>query len=348
MRIVHMILSTGFAGSERATAEMCNAQCRDHDVMLIIKRGHTNRRGVSIRQWVDPRVRVVEVNDWFPRRGIARALEEFRPDVIHAHLRRSTRMLARIKPSAVTIVTLHMTVNGPHFADMDAIVCIARWQHDDIPPDYRGRIYDINLAYIPHRRLTPEEVQRKRAELGAQPGDFLVGGVGRLAHSKGFDTLIEAFTRANLPGAKLVIVGEGRERKRLEKLCNSNVSLPGFTPDAKDYYQAFDLFVCPSRREPLPYVLLEALDAGVPIVASTALGNQELLEVYKGDLFPIEDVEALAALLRKHHAQRQPHQQQDLAPFMLEAVVRRQEEVYRELVDLKTAALKTSPAAGTA
>ena len=149
MRIVHMILSTGFAGSERATAEMCNAQCPDHDVMLIIKRGHTDRRGVSIRQWVDPRVRVVEVNDWFPRTGIARALEEFAPDVIHAHLRRSTRMLSRIKPRAVTIVTLHMTVNGPHFADMDAIVCIARWQHGDIPRDYRGRVYDINLAYIP-------------------------------------------------------------------------------------------------------------------------------------------------------------------------------------------------------
>jgi glycosyltransferase involved in cell wall biosynthesis len=279
MRISHMILSTGFAGSERATAEMCNAQCAGHDVMLIIKRGHANKAGVSIRQWVDQRVKVVEVGDWFPRADIARALEEFKPDVIHAHLRKSTRMLARIRPRAATIVTLHMTVNGPHFAAMDGIVCIARWQHNDIPADYRGRVFDINLAYIPHRRLSPEAIDKLRAELGVQWGEFLIGGVGRLAHSKGFDTLIEAFKRANLANARLVILGEGRERKRLERLCAPGISLPGFRADAKDFYQAFDLFVCPSRREPLPYVLLEALDAGVPIVASTALGNQELLEV---------------------------------------------------------------------
>jgi glycosyltransferase involved in cell wall biosynthesis len=332
MRIVHIILSRGFAGSERATVEMCNAQCEKHEVMLIIKRGHANRRGVSIRQWVDPHVRVVEVGDWLPRAGIARALEEFQPDVIHAHLRKSTRMLARIKPRAATIVTLHMTVNGPHFAAMDGIVCIARWQHQDIPPGYRGRVFDINLAYIPHRRLGAEEIRKLRAELGVKPDEFLVGGVGRLAYSKGFDILIEAFKRAALPDAKLVIIGEGRERRRLEKLCTPSVSLPGFYANAKDFYQAFDLFVCPSRREPLPYVLLEALDAGVPIVASTALGNQELLQVYRGDLFPIEDADALAALLRRHRAAPQPHAQQDLAPFMLDTVIRQQEEVYRELI----------------
>jgi len=338
MRIVHMILTSGFAGSERATAEMANAQCAGHEVMLIIKRGHTNKKGVTIRQWVDPRVKVVEVGNWFPRADIARALDEFKPDVIHAHLRKSTRMLARIKPEAVTIVTLHMTVNGPHFTALDAIVCIARWQHDDIPKDYRGRVYDIKLAYIPHRRLTAEQVTQLRAEIGVKPGEFLVGGVGRLAHSKGLDTLIEAFKQANLPNSKLVILGEGRERPRLEKLLAPGITLPGFRPDAKDFYQAFDVFVCPSRREPLPYVLLEALDAGVPIIASTALGNKELLEVYRGDLFTIEDVGALAQLLRKHHAQRVPHAQQDLAPFMLDTIVAQQEAVYRELIELKRSA----------
>lgn len=338
MRIAHVILSTGFAGTERATAEMCNAHCRDHDVLLVLKRDHATSAGVSIRQWVEPEVQVVEVGNWLPRAGIARALEEFRPDVIHAHLRRSTRMLARIRPSAATVVTLHLTVNGPHFAVMDGIICIARWQHADIPPGYRGRVFDVNLAYIPHRRLPREEIQTLRRQLGVLPHEFLVGGVGRLARSKGFDTLIQAFKRANLRDTKLVVVGDGRERRRLGRLLAPGISLPGFRTNAKDYYQAFDLFVCPSRREPLPYVLLEALDAGVPIVASAALGNAELLEVYRGDLFPIEDVDALAELLRKHHAARLPHAQQDLSPYMLDVVARQTEAVYRELIERKTAA----------
>jgi glycosyltransferase involved in cell wall biosynthesis len=332
MRIAHMILSRGFAGSERATAEMCNAQCARHEVLLIIKRGHANRRGVSIRQWVEPRVQIVEVGDWLPRAGIAQAIESFRPDIIHAHLRRSTRMLARIRPRAATVVTLHITVNGPHFAAMNGIICIARWQHRDIPADYRGRVFDINLAYMPHRRLSADEVQTLRAELGVQPHEFLIGGVGRLAHSKGFDTLIEAYKRARLDHARLVIFGEGRERRRLERRCAPGISLPGFRPNVKDYYQAFDLFVCPSRREPLPYVLLEALDAGAPIVASDALGNAELLQVYRGDLFPAEDVAALAGLLRRHCATRPAKARQDVTPYFLDTVARETEAAYGELL----------------
>jgi glycosyltransferase involved in cell wall biosynthesis len=332
MRIAHMILSRGFAGSERATAEMCNAQVGSHEVLLIIKRGHANRAGTSIRQWVDPRVQVVEVGDWFPQSGIARAVENFKPDVIHGHLRRSTRMMARIRPAAATVATLHITVNGPHFADLDGIICIARWQHDDIPAGYRGLVFDINLAFVPNRRLRSEEILALRAGLGVQPRDFLVGGVGRLAKSKGFDTLIEAFKRANLSDSRLIIFGEGRERARLERLCTPAISLPGFKPDVKDYYQIFDVFVCPSRREPLPYVLIEALDAGVPIVASNALGNAELLERYPGDLFAVEDVDALAELLQRHHATRPPKAQQDLSPFSFDTVVSQTEAAYRAVI----------------
>lgn len=336
MRIAHMILSKGFAGSERATAEMCNAQARSHPVLLIIKRGHANRAGISIRQWVDPAVQVVEVRNWWPRRGIARALAEFEPDIVHAHLRRSVRMLARIRPRAATVATLHITVNGPHFADLDGIICIARWQHGDLPRAYRGLVFDINLAYLPHRRLSADEIRILRADLGVQPQDFLVGGVGRLAKSKGFDTLIEAFKRAQLPDSKLVIFGAGRERAALERLCAPGISLPGFKPAVKDYYQAFDLFVCPSRREPLPYVLLEALDAGVPIVASNASGNAELLESFDGDLFPVEDVAALSALLRRHRAAPPSRTHQDLSAYLLDTVVSQTEAAYRTLIERKS------------
>jgi glycosyltransferase involved in cell wall biosynthesis len=337
LRIAHIILSRGFAGSERATVEMCNAHCEKHDVLLIIKKGHANAAGVTIRQYVDPRVKIVEVGNWFPKAGIAKALEEFDAQVVHGHLRKSTKMLAKIKPRAATIVTLHISVNGPHFADMDGIVCIARWQHDGIPKDYKGIVFDINLAYMPHRRLPPEEIQKLRADLGVKPNEFLVGGVGRLARSKGMDTLIDAFKVAQLPDAKLVIVGEGRERPRLEKRLAPGISLPGFYKNAKDYYQTFDVFVCPSRREPLPYVLLEALDAGVPIIASTALGNAELLEKYPGDLFPIEDVTTLAALLRAHRENPKPKSPLPLPDFGMQAIADRYEEAYREVIRHKAA-----------
>src|SRR4029450_8029395 len=146
LRIAHIILSRGFAGSERATAEMCNAHCDKHDVLLIIKKGHANSAGVTIRQWVDPRVQIVEVGNWFPKSDIATALEEFDAQGIRGPRGKSTKMLAKIKPRGATLVTLHISVNGPHFADMDGIVCIARWQHQGIPKDYKGNVVELILA----------------------------------------------------------------------------------------------------------------------------------------------------------------------------------------------------------
>lgn len=346
MRISHLILSRGFAGSERATAEMCNAHCGAHQVQLILKRSHRGRGGASIRDWLDPAVRVVEVGDWWPRPAIARALGQFRPEVIHAHLRRSTRVLARLRPAAATIATLHLTVNGPHFAAMDGLICIAAWQRRDIPPDYAGQVFFINESIIPARRLSAAQIAALRAELGAQPHDYLIGAVGRLAHSKGFDLLLRAFARAALPAARLAIIGEGRERGRLERLAGERVVLPGFRSNVKDYYQAFDLFVSPSRREPLGRVVLEALDAGVPVLASAADGPAEILRHFAGDLVPLEDVDALAARLRHHCQARTPHQRHDLSAYHIDTVAAQTLQAYSAVQAAAQARFQSVPPAG--
>lgn len=334
MRIAHVLLSRGFAGTERATAEMCNAHSADgHAVLIVLKRGHRTAGGVSIRSYLAPQVQVVEVGNWWPRSALAHALAQFQPDVIHAHLRRSTRLLARIRPAAPTIATLHLTVNGPQFAAMDGLICIARWQHRDVPRGYRGRLFDINESIIPAARLAPEQVGALRHELGVRPDEFLVGGVGRLAQSKGFDVLIEAFRRAALPRARLVILGEGRERQRLQARCGPGVALAGFRSNIKDYYQAFDVFVSPSRSEPLGRVVLEALDAGVPVIASRTEGPSQLLQQYPGDLVPIGDADALAAALVHHYETRPPRLSVDLSAWHIDAVAAATLAAYEELID---------------
>jgi glycosyltransferase involved in cell wall biosynthesis len=335
MRIAHMLLSRGFAGTERATAEMCNAHGREHTVLLIIRRDHRGAGGASIRDRLDPAVQVIEIGNWWQRAAVRAALAQFAPDVVHAHLRRSTRILARIRPEAATIATLHLTVNGPHFAAMDGLICIAAWQQRDIPRDYRGQTFFINESMIPARRLNPAEIAARRAELGASENEYLIGAVGRLAHSKGFDLLIEAFERAALPAARLAILGDGRERRRLSRLASPKVSLMGFRGDVKDYYQGFDLFVSPSRREPLGRVVLEALDAGVPVLATATDGPAELLARYGGDLVPVDDIEALAARLQHHYRARTPHVRHDLSPYHLDNVARETLQAYETLIQTR-------------
>jgi glycosyltransferase involved in cell wall biosynthesis len=333
MRIMHVILSRGFAGSERYAAELASIQSAENDLQLVVRRSHRSRFGTSILDAVSARVKVATVPTWWrTQRSVEKCIQEFRPDIIHTHLRRSSRIIARAHADAASVATLHIRANGPHFFQLDGLICNAHWQVKEIPSHYNGRVFKLNQLFTPHRRLSAAEVTALRTSLGVGPKQHLIGGVGRLAHSKGFDTLIEAFRAADLPDARLAIFGEGRERARLERLLGPNMVLPGFRKNIKDYYQAFDLFVCSSRRDPLPLVMLEAFDAGLPIIASTADGCRELIEEYGGDLFPVGDAAALAELLRRRTSKPLQRVIPDLRPHFLENVHRTIMDVYRTLV----------------
>ena len=104
--------------------------------------------------------------------------------------------------------------------------------------------------------------------------------VGRLDVIKGFDRLIKAFGRvlARWPGATLRIVGEGYDRPRLEKLIreaqlSDAVKLAGHSEDVAGELRQADLFVLPSLYEGMPNTLIEALNQGMPVIASPCRGS---------------------------------------------------------------------------
>jgi glycosyltransferase involved in cell wall biosynthesis len=137
----------------------------------------------------------------------------------------------------------------------------------------------------------------------------LVLAVGRLEiHQKGFDLLIRAHARLRREGLnqRLVILGEGPDRLLLENLAREegvadSVALPGFTADVWSWYEKGTVFALSSRFEGLPTVIIEALAAGVPVVATDCeSGPREILEDGKyGELVRSESCEALAEGLRR-------------------------------------------------
>jgi glycosyltransferase involved in cell wall biosynthesis len=118
-----------------------------------------------------------------------------------------------------------------------------------------------------------------------------IGSIAELHKNKGLDFLIEAFSKIanSYPDTTLVIIGEGEERKKLEEQISklgltAKIHLLGNVPDAKIYLKAFDIFMLTSRTEALPYAILEAGLAGLPIVASRAGGIPEIIEEEKNGL----------------------------------------------------------------
>jgi glycosyltransferase involved in cell wall biosynthesis len=354
LRIFHVILSRGFAGSERAAAEACNALARGHDVAIAIRRDHRNASGASIRDYLSHAVTVVELPaHWGTRQALRAAIARWRPDVVHTHLRRGTRYVAQLRTGRPQLATLHIDLNGPHYMAADALCCISPWQAGRLAEaGYRGQVFQIPNSLVPHPRVDHARRTELRRDAGAGETDFLVGGVGRLSRGKGFDVLIEAFRQAALPQARLVIVGDGRQRSRLARLAAGlPVVFTGFRDDAKDWFQAFDLFVSASRREPFGRVIIEALDAGTPVVATDADGPHDIAKRYPVEITAAADVDELVQALRRAHGRPRTRLEVDLGEFhvdrvtaaLLEAYVRMLEGFQRAKIGASTGSSSDEP-----
>ncbi len=128
---------------------------------------------------------------------------------------------------------------------------------------------------------------------------------GRLIRQKGFDLLIEAFHRLDDRDARLIIVGSGPEEDRLRVQIRTaglsdRVTLTGYAPDVRPYLDAARLFVMPSRFEGYGAVIVEALGAGRPVIAtaSTPAVDDVLTDPACGLIVPVEDIPALTKALR--------------------------------------------------
>jgi glycosyltransferase involved in cell wall biosynthesis len=99
-------------------------------------------------------------------------------------------------------------------------------------------------------------------------GDFIVGFVGRLSPEKNIPAILQCAKM--LPDVSFVIVGDGPQKQPLEQMARDlkNVYFTGARSDVEKFYAAFDLLVLPSVMEGMPLVILEAMSAGTPVVAS--------------------------------------------------------------------------------
>jgi glycosyltransferase involved in cell wall biosynthesis len=130
---------------------------------------------------------------------------------------------------------------------------------------------------------------------------------GRLVPQKGFDTLLRAFARLQpMLTSRLVILGEGWQRYELQALAHqlgvsTKVAMPGIVAAPVAWFAKANLFVLSSRAEGLSNVLTEAMIAGVPIVSTDCpSGPADVLAGgHFGQLVPVDDVDALAAAMRR-------------------------------------------------
>lgn len=336
LRLLHVLFSPRMAGSERYCVDLALRQAaQGHEVHVA------GQPGSAMEQALQGSAVHFHALRWPLMRGlqVRRLIGKIDPQIAHAHLSPACKSLIGAPDHVATLATLHVGYKAHQHGALDGLVCVNHSQQQRLA-GYVGR-HRVIPNWLPAQSVAADSRTRWRAMLGLRPGQPLVGAVGRLHPSKGMDVLIEAF-RAQAPAeAVLAIVGEGPQRPALEKLCagDARIRLLGFQSEVGEVLQAFDLFVSPSREESFGLAILEAMAAGLPVLATSTEGPCEILADRANELIEPGSVPALGralcmrlARLQAEGLRREVH---DMAAFTPQRGVAAIGELYGQLLQSK-------------
>jgi phosphatidylinositol alpha-mannosyltransferase len=248
-------------------------------------------------------------------RRIGAVLRAFRPELVHAHepIAPSTAMVATLRAGVPIVATFHSHVERSRL--FDAAAPLLRIVSRRIA--VRIAVSEASARFIGDRlegefRIVPNGVDVEAFARGTPPADVPLGRrmlwVGRLDPQKGFGVAVGAFARLapEFPDLHLLVAGDGRDRDAVEGLppgVRSRVVMLGTVPHGllPAYHAAADAFVAPALgQESFGMVLVEAMAAGVPVVASDIAGYREVVHHEEdGLLVPPGDSEALGFAIRR-------------------------------------------------
>ncbi len=321
MRIAFVIPNLGPGGAERVASLLSNDWVgQGHAVTLLT----FEEQGTEPFFTLDARVAVrrlasAEISHGNAERlssNIGRiaklraALKELRPDAVVAFMTEAN-VLAVAAAAGLRVPVVISERNQPDRPGLGRVHKLARRLtypfasavvvQTEAIADWVETRFNVPVSVVPNP--VPRAPHQAPHPASALP---LLVSVGRLTAQKGFDLLIESFATlaAKHPDWRLTIYGEGPERGALERLIaakglTEKVSLPGIIKDIAGALRRAELFALASRYEGYPNALVEALAAGLPIVATACPGATEeiLAHGLYGMLVPPENAAALAKAL---------------------------------------------------
>lgn len=324
LSILHVLVPGAAGGIESVVRLLATAQRRrGHDVRVLAAVDEGNDCRALLDALGAAGVEVVAVQGG--GRGYAREYRAVRdaclalhPAVVHTHGYRADVLagLAARHAGLATVTTVHGFTGGDWknrlyellqrraFRRFDAVVAVS----EPLARSLRsagvreGRVHVVPNAFAAEGAPVGRVAARRALGIGAR--ECRVAWIGRISPEKGLDLALRAFAQLGDGPARLSVLGDGAERARCERLAErlgvaDRVTWHGVVPDAGRLVGAFDALVLSSRTEGTPMVLLEAMGAGVPIVAAAVGGVPDLLSDAEAWLVPPGEPAALAAALRE-------------------------------------------------
>jgi sugar transferase (PEP-CTERM/EpsH1 system associated) len=296
-------------------------------------------------------------NDFALPLKLARLFRETRPDIVHTRNAESY-FYGFLGAKLAGVPCIIHSEHGRTFNDRKIRFAVQRWfskytnsvfaVSERLRRDLvkytaisAGKI-DVLYNGVDLKHFKPVAREELRHRLEFRPSDIVVGSVGRLVAVKNYSLLLRAVKAMANNNVVVVLIGEGSERAALEAQAlalglNERVRFFGHRDDVAELLVAMDIFVLPSLSEGMSNTQLEAMAAGVAVVASDVGGNAEIVQHgVNGLIFPNGDevqlckhLNALAANACLRAELAKAGRDRVLSGFTIDAMIRRYEHLYR-------------------
>lgn len=310
MRILHVIQEMAVAGAERVVAALAHRSREEgHEVALAALPGRlSDDLGLPLFPLPLLERRPLQVGPAAWR--LAGAVRTWKPDLVHSHnpgMAIVTGLATRRGRRPPALVSVHGVPEDDYgraawllrLAGLPVVACGPGVRSGLAEHGLRVEATIVNGITPPPDPLPRSELVRR---FGVPEGGTIVAAVGRLVPQKNHTLAVRALRE--LPNVTLLVLGEGElqgeiEQEAREAGVGDRVVLAGLQPEARAVLAAVDALVLTSHWEGLPLAVLEALAAGVPVVATSVRGVRELLtHDVDGLLVQAGDASALAGAVR--------------------------------------------------
>ena len=301
MKVLQAMAGADYGGAEAFFVRLVKALGRSGLDQHVVIRRNARRAKLLSDGGLDP----VELGfggaaDFSTRWAFRREIERFEPDIVLTWMNRASSVCPKPKGRFVHVGRLGGYYNPKYYRRCDHLIA----NTDDIAEYLTANGWSADTVhYLPNFVESKPAEPEPRALHYTPDSASLILALGRLHPNKAFDVLFEALART--PNTYLWLAGEGPLRAELEALAEKlgikpRVRFLGWRDDTEALFAAADLFVCPSRHEPLGNVVIEAWAQGVPVISTDSLGPGTLIEQGEtGILVPVDDHVSLSMAIRR-------------------------------------------------
>ena len=355
MRILQVCSVTTFGGGERHLADLSHALTDlGHEVYAASVPGSQLWSELSFL--TNARTLALSRGNYVKNlTALAAFVRSHGIEIVHAHAARDYHLAAmalRLSPRARFVLTRHVLfplrrINRPLLRSADRVIAVSQAVAESLR---RNGVIDSSKITVVHNGIDIGRFDGSVAR--SNELSIVIGTVGHLAPIKGQDIFLRAaaLISARRPEVRFVVIGEDKSpqmdhRRSLEGLIaelglSGIVTMPGWRDDMPAVLSSLTLFVSAARSEPFGLAIVEAMAAGLPVIATASEGAMEIIEDgFSGKLIPVDDPEALAAAINDlldnplersrlgHNARLAARQRYSLARMASDT-----EQVYREVL----------------